>query len=66
MDTFILFIITVRCGKVMFSQACAKNSVHRGSGVHPPGRHPSPTPETATAAGGTHPTGMHSCSHYEF
>ena len=27
------------CGKVMFSQACVKNSVHRG--VHPLGRHPS-------------------------
>ena len=32
--------------------------------VHPPGRHPHPradTPETATAADGTYPTGMHSC-----
>ena len=24
----------------MFSQACVKNSVHRGRGVHPLGRHP--------------------------
>ena len=28
------------CGKVMFSQACVKNSVHRGGCVHPLGRHP--------------------------
>ena len=32
----------------MFSQACVKNSVHRVA-------------EMATAADGTHPTGMHSC-----
>ena len=31
-------------------------------GCTPPGRHPStPLPETATAADGTHPNGMHSC-----
>ena len=29
------------------------------SGQTPPGRHT--PPETATEAGGTHPTGMHSC-----
>ena len=29
-------------------------------GRHPPGRHP-PLPEMATAADGTHPTGMHFC-----
>ena len=29
--------------------------------VHPPGRHPPPLRDTATAADGTHPTGMHSC-----
>ena len=36
------------CGKVIFSQACVKNSVHMGGGgvclrhvgIHPPGRHP--------------------------
>ena len=34
------------CGKVIFSQVCVKNSVHRGvsasvhAGIHPPGRHP--------------------------
>ena len=41
----LLLFITVRnsnCGKVMFSQAFVKNSVHRGEGVHPPGRHPPP------------------------
>ena len=27
----------------------------------PPGRQHPPPPETATEAGGTHPTGMHSC-----
>ena len=71
------------CGKVISSQACAKNSVHRGRclpqcmlGYTPPGRHPRPRgrhpifrhppgrhspPPTATAADGTHPTGMLSC-----
>ena len=28
---------------------------------HPQADTPSPPPETATEAGGTHPTGMHSC-----
>ena len=64
------------CDKVMFS---VKNSVHRGvSARHPQadtplGRHPRPprqtpqadTPQqTATAADGPHPTGMHSCLHH--
>ena len=41
-----LSLFTVRnssCGKVMFSQACVKNSVHGGGGgggVHPLDRHP--------------------------
>ena len=56
----------------MFSQACVKNSVHRegvcgkmggvcgeGRGVY--GRGACVTGEMATAADGTHPTGMHSC-----
>ena len=37
-------------------------------GKHPLGRHPPPgghPPRTATAAGGTHPTGMHSCWHLQ-
>ena len=93
-------IVTTRklsWGKVIFSVACVKNSVHRGSTwagtpprqvhppwpstpplgrytplgqVHPPGRY---TPRAGTPpravhagrygqqAGGTHPTGMHSC-----
>ena len=70
------------CGKVMFPQACVKNSVHGGRGVsqHALGQMPPlpsacwerltpwadtlPPPQTltATAADGTHPTGMHSCS----
>ena len=38
-------------------------SVHRGEVYTPlPGRHP--LPEMATAAEGTHPTGMHSCSEF--
>ena len=59
-------------GKVIFSVACVKNSVHGGEylGRHPPGQvHP---PRTGTPlgavhtgrygqqAGGKHPTGMHS------
>ena len=55
---------TRSCGKVMFSQACVKNSIHRGH-VHPPGQAPPwqtpPSQQTASAADGTHPTGMHSC-----
>ena len=61
------------CSKVIFSQACVKNSVHGGGGLpqcmlgytpldRPPmGRH-TPPQQTATAADGTHPTGMHSCT----
>ena len=61
------------CGKVIFSQACVKNSVHGMGGVclsacwdiHPLGRHPPGQTvragiDMATAADGTHPTGMHS------
>ena len=73
-------LITVRnssCGKVMFSQACVKNSVQGGCLPHcicwdtPPDTHtspghtplPPPLPETATAVDGTHSTGMHSCQY---
>ena len=62
-------LITVRnssCGKVMFSQVCVKNFVH--GGVHGEGGHAwqrgvcgKGGHETATAANGTYPTGMHSC-----
>ena len=41
----------------MFSQACVKNSVG-GGGMH--GRGECVTGKMATAADGTHPTGMHS------
>ena len=53
----------------MFSEACVSHSVHRrsafGGGGLPPGE-VCPTPPgtdivAATAAVGTHPTGMHSC-----
>ena len=115
---FVLLIITIKAGspviniyrpqrswaKVIFSQVCVKNSVHRGGGClsqcmlgytppgqtppgsrHPPGvdppleqsppradtlppgsRPPHPGKQTAAygqRAAGTHPTGMHSCSH---
>ena len=72
-------VITVRnssCGKVMFSQACVKNSVQGVSSplhmlgytpghTHIPWTHPLPPlpPETATAVDGTHSTGMHSCQY---
>ena len=50
----------------MFSQACVKNSFQEGDVCTPLGRHPLPRADpqprqTATAADGTHPTGMHSC-----
>ena len=54
-------IVTVRnssCGKVVFTGVC----LSKGGGAHPPpGQTPSPPPEMAAAADGTHPTGMHSC-----
>ena len=98
---FVLHFVTVRkrsCGKVMFSEACVKNSVHRREGVHGRacvaggmhgggscmagwggvagghawrgdacmvggmhGRGACMAGDTATAAHGWHPTGMHSC-----
>ena len=64
-------------GKVIFSETCVKNSVHRGvsasfhAGIHPPGtrgRHPPRTRGRHPPAqcmlgdtGGTHPTGRHTC-----
>ena len=62
-------------GKVIFSEACVKNSVHGGVCLVPGGPGPSgdggclvpgagvwrPPPGTATTAGDTHPSGMHSC-----
>ena len=70
--------------KVIFSEVCVKNSVHRGGagclGRHPPrSRHPhrsrppgKQTPPGAVhaarygqQAGGTHPTGMHTCFHLQ-
>ena len=46
-------------GKVMFLHLSVSHSVHRR--VYTPlGRHP-PLPETATEAGASHPTRMHSC-----
>ena len=54
----------------MFSEACVKNSVRKGAGVHGKGvcvaggayvAGVCMAGDTATAADGTHPTGMHSC-----
>ena len=42
---------------------------HPGQTPHPPARHPlgrHPPGQTATAADGTHPTGMHSCFKFSF
>ena len=52
-----------------YSQRVFGRHPHPGQtppGSHPPDRHPltdtpAPAPEMATAADGTHPTGMHSC-----
>ena len=64
-------MITVRkrsCGKVMFSQACVKNSVHRGKvwqtppfGRHLPWQTPLPGRHTPwqTPIPGRHPLGRH-------
>ena len=77
------FFFTARKrSKVIFSEACVKNSVHGvgggrlvpapgrgawlGEGGLGPGGAWSRHPRTATAAGGTHPTGMHSCLFHKF
>ena len=53
---------SANCRKVMFLHLSVSHSVHSPL---PPGRHhhprQTPPPETATAADGTHPSGMHSC-----
>ena len=72
LECILVRIRKLSCGKVMFSQACIKNSVHLRQGVYRSmhwGRHPPgpvhagihPPPPTATAADGLHPIGMHSC-----
>ena len=45
-------------GKVIFSEECVKNSVHRGDRSHgtPPGRH---TPRAGTPPGQVHPPGRY-------
>ena len=66
---FNAWFITVHkrsCGKVMLSEACMKNSVHRRGQIpdtsHPPGRHPSwqdtPTGQTPPGQADT-PLGRH-------
>ena len=68
MSGFVVCYRPQRSCKVMFSQASVILFTGRGVypsmhwGRHPPGRHaPGQTPlrPTATAADGTHPTGMH-------
>ena len=64
----LIIIFTVRkrrCGKIMFSRACIKNSVYGGGvqphplGRHPPGRHPADRHPL-----GRHPLGRHPlCKH---
>ena len=59
------------CGKVMFSQACVKNSVHRAEVGWLPvmhhrshdqgGLHPLESACRGYLPAGGHPTGMHSC-----
>ena len=44
----------------MFLHLSVFTSVHKGV-YTPPRQIPPPRAETATAADGTHPTGMHSC-----
>ena len=62
-NKWFLSIFTIRkrsSGKVMFSQACVKNSVH-GGGVHPPGQTPLPlwhTPPRQTPPRKTPPLGQ--------
>ena len=54
----LVYIVTVRnssCGKVMFSQACVKNSVHRGEGVYTPPRQTTPPPQADTPTRQTPP-----------
>ena len=60
-DMILCFITAAKqsCGKVTFSQACVSHSVHRGIG-HVWQKGACVAGETATAADGTHPTGMHS------
>ena len=65
--TDIYYRLQRSCDKAMFLHLSVSHSSHRGGGVWqtPPGRQPSPradTPSAATTAGGTHPTGMLSCS----
>ena len=57
------YFITVRnssCGKVMFLHLSVSHSVH-GVGVYTSWADTPLSPETATPADGTHPTGMHFC-----
>ena len=81
---WVLIVVTARnssCGKVMFSQACVKNSVGGGHmwdtppwTCMPPPRHAHPracmppvdTTRSGQWAGGTHHTGMHSCYHLQW
>ena len=52
------------CRKVMFSQACVKNYIHRGVCIPAVLWGQTPPPSTTgydQQAGGMHPTGMHSC-----
>ena len=71
------FLVFITVHKVVVARLCfymCLSFCPQGmSDRHPLGRHPSPRqtpppppPVTATAADGTHPTGMHSCFHAVF
>ena len=65
LSVFLIFTVpNSSCGKVMFSQACVKNSVHGAGACMAWGRAwpgACVAGETATAADGMHPTGIYSC-----
>ena len=50
----------VRGGGCLLPEGCMIQGVS-ARGVHGPGGVPGGDPPTVTAAGGRHPTGMHSC-----
>ena len=63
MSLFDITTLIVRkrsCGKVMFSQACVKNSVYRGVGVHTPPRQAPPWADTPSPEQTPPPMGRHS------
>ena len=58
-----IFTVRNEVAKVMFLQVCVCPWGRGSASVHVgiPSREQTPPQQTATAADGTHPTGMHSC-----